>query len=106
MARLDRETVFEILVAHNRGEDRSVIAKRHNIDVGTVDYHVEKHERVYGSTSVVYALIKPVQSICQHPSTKCTICGKAQDFITRREREEITRLRSILSEHGIDPDQI
>lgn len=109
MPRLTAQTIQQILVEHSQGEAKSVIARRHEVDVSTVKYHVEKFENHYGSTSAVYSLIPPTPRACQHPSLKCLVCGKAQDHIHRREREEIAQLtqrldraNTILERHGYD----
>ena len=109
--RLSPETIREILVAHNNKVPTSRIAAENNIDASTVRYHIEAFESVYGSSSAVYALVKPVQRVCEHPSLKCLICGVAHDNIHRHELEEITRLnikldqaRDLLTGYGYSLD--
>ena len=96
MARLSKYQIREILIKNHQGVPRSQIAAQFNCDQSTVRYHIEQFERTYGSSAAVYSVIRPVQQICSHPSMKCSLCGKAQDAIRRREMDEITRLRAKL----------
>lgn len=96
--RLTTDTIHQILKAVSDGEARSAIAERFSVDPATVRYHVEQFENVYGSTSAVYSIIRPVQRACTHPSMKCLICGKAHDAIHRRELEEIRHLKRAFAE--------
>jgi transposase-like protein len=96
--RLTTEQIHEILVAVDKGETYSSIARRFSVDNATVRYQVEKFERTYGSTEAVYAVIRPVQRICTHPSCKCLVCGQAQDMIRRRELDEIRTLKARIVE--------
>ena len=107
--RLSPETIREILVAHSNHVPTARIAEANNVDPSTVRYHVEAFENVYGSSAAVYALVRPVQRVCAHPSLKCLVCGVAQDNIHRHELEEITRLkirldqaRDLLAGYGFD----
>jgi catalase len=95
--RLTPDIIHQILIAHNKGESRSVIAHKFSVDAATVTYHIEKFENTYGSTEAVYALIRPVQRACTHPSMKCLICGQAQDHIHRRELQTIRNLTTALA---------
>lgn len=90
--RLSKETIREILIANSQGEAKSAIAARYNVDVSTVRYHVENFERTYGASANVYAIVRPIQRACSHPSLKCLICGMAHDNIHRRELEKIESL--------------
>lgn len=96
--RLSKETIREILTAYSQGQTKSAIATTHQVDVSTVRYHIDAFERTYGSTGAVYALVRPIQRECNHPSLKCLVCGQAQDSIRRREAEEIERLTVKLNE--------
>lgn len=98
MSRLLPETIKEMLVKHSQGMAISKIAKEYLVDTSTVRYHVEKFERVYGTTSNVYCVVQQVQRMCHHPSMKCLVCGVAQDAIHRRELEEIIHLKTQLEE--------
>ena len=104
--RLTQETIRQIITAHNEGCTHSAIARTHSIDVSTVRYHVEKVEATYGTTNV-YSLVPPVRRACEHPSLKCLICGRAQDYIHRREldtirelKQKLERANKLLEAHG------
>lgn len=106
--RLSKEQIREILIANSQGEAKSAIAQRLHVDVSTVRYHVEIFERTYGASANVYAIIRPIQKTCNHPSLKCLVCGMAHDNLHRRETETICRLSSeldrakrLLSKNGI-----
>lgn len=110
--RLDGEQIRQIILAHNRGVAHSQIANDLEVDVSTIRYHVEKTERMYGTTIGVYAVVKP-KKICQHPSLQCLVCKAAQDNIRRREFEHIERLslalqkaNQILEREGYDPIKV
>ncbi len=96
--RLSKETIREILIANSQGEAKSAIAARYGVDVSTVRYHVENFERTYGASANVYAVIRPIQRACSHPSLKCLVCGMAHDNIHRREVETINALTTKLNE--------
>lgn len=95
--RLSREDIYQIIVAHNQGEKRSVIAERFSVDNATVTYHIEQFERKYGSTRAVYSLVQPPKKVCCHPSLKCLVCGRAQDNIRREELDKINHLTRALA---------
>lgn len=110
--RLDREQIRALIQAHNRGVAHGEIAATLSVDVSTVRYHVEKTERLYGTTIGVYAVVQPKKA-CEHPSMKCLVCGKAQDAIHRREIECIHRLTSALEQanerltrYGYEPVEV
>lgn len=105
--RLSKTQIQEILIAHSQGEAKSAIAARFNVDVSTVRYHVEIFQRTYGAPENIYAIIRPVQKACTHPSLKCLVCGLAHDNLHRRETEaicklssEVDRLKAILRRYG------
>lgn len=98
MSRLSPDTIRDILTKHSQGQAVTKIAREYSVDSSTVRYHVEKFERVYGSTDNVYMLIKSVQKVCQHHSLKCLVCGKAQDSIHRQELTEIHQLKTKLKQ--------
>ncbi|MER0170343.1 MAG: hypothetical protein DU489_07015 [Nitrosomonas sp.] len=76
----------------------SNIAKDHSVDNATIRYHVKQFEQIYGSTEKVYLLIKSVQKTCNHPSSKCLVCGVATDTTHRQELEQISQLKTKLAE--------
>lgn len=105
--RLSKQQIGEILLAHHNGEAKSAIAAKYNVDVSTVRYHVEIFERTYGQPENIYAIIRPIQRACPHPSLKCLVCGMAHDNLHRRETEticklssEVDRLKMTLRRHG------
>ena len=98
MSRLLPATIKEMLVKHSEGIPVSQIAREYSVDSSTVRYHVERFEKVYGSTENVYCLVKQVQKVCHHPSMKCLVCGVAHNAIHRRELEEITHLQTQLEQ--------
>jgi catalase len=95
--RLSKDQIREILIAHSHGEEKAVIAARHKIDVSTVRYHVDAFENSYSTTERIYALVRPVQVACHHPSLKCLVCGQANDNLRRRELETIATLKEQLA---------
>ena len=98
MARLLPETIKEILVKHSQGVAIALLAKEYSVDTSSVRYHVEKFEKIYGSTDKIFLEVQKVQRVCHHPSTKCLVCGVAQNIIRRRELEEIRNLKTKLEE--------
>lgn len=90
--RLSKNKIYQIVMAADQGRGPSQIAKEFSVDSSTVRYHVELFENTYGSTSAVYSLI-PKPKACNHPSSKCLVCGQAWDQVHRRELEEIMQLK-------------
>lgn len=98
MSRLLPETIKEILKKHSKGIAISKIAKEYSVDTSSIRYHVEKFERIYGTTDKIFIEVQKKQRVCDHPSTKCLICGIAQNAIHRRELAEIRNLKTKLEE--------
>jgi hypothetical protein len=90
--------ISDIILSFIQGETKAGLARRFNIDHSTVHYHVAKYERSYPEQGGVYAVIKmQAKKVCQHPSSKCLVCGEMWDQIRRAERAKIERLTKELA---------
>lgn len=110
MARLPDDVINKMIIAHNEGMPRAEIARTFKVDPSTVSYHLERIERLYGTTTVVYSLVKPEPKPCEHPSLRCLVCGMTSDHIHRRDLETIHHLQAALEQanriiitHGHEP---
>jgi transposase-like protein len=86
--------ISDIVLSFNQGVSKAELARRYDIDHSTIHYHIAKYERSYPEQGGIYAVIKVgVKRVCQHPSSRCTVCGDMWDQILHAEREENDRLK-------------
>lgn len=96
---LSRTEISEIIVSHNAGETQASLAQRFGVDHSTIHYHLNKYQRAYPEQGGIYSLIKiNIRKTCVHPSSRCTLCGKMKDELSRTEREIIRKLRAHLED--------
>lgn len=96
---LSRAEISEIIVSHNAGETQASLAQRFGVDHSTIHYHLNKYQKAYPEQGGIYAVIKVnVRKTCVHPSSRCTLCGKMRDELSRVERETIRQLRANLKD--------
>lgn len=92
---LSQVEIRDIVSSFYNGEAKHSIAQRLQIDNSTVHYHIRKYERSFVEQSTVYAVVKSdFRKVCNHPSVKCSLCGKYHDTFRREEQQKICELET------------
>lgn len=94
---LSQLQIREIVVASAEGSTDADVAERFSVDRTTVAYHRKKFEQAYPEQPSVYGRIKrDLRRCCEHPSLKCSLCGRHRDELRRDEKRIIRELREQL----------
>lgn len=107
--RLSEAEIRDIIMSNAKGESKLSIANRLGVDRGAVIFHIRKHEHAYDEDGTIYALFRAkMRETCNHPSLRCSVCGRMQDNVKREDMLEIARLKTViekqqllLSQHGL-----
>ena len=78
------------------------IAERFGIDNSTVHYHINKYERTVGDleSADFYSIVKVgIRAECNHPSLKCSCCGKYEDNLKSEQNQKIMKLEEQIKKY-------
>lgn len=93
---LSKVEIRNIVVSHFQyNETKQEIANRLSVDFSTVAYHIRQFETCQlESESDAYAQVKrDLHPHCDHPSFKCSLCGRHKDNLKEENRLVIQSLR-------------
>ena len=99
---LNSDQIKGIIELHVQQVPKLKIAERYGIDNSTVHYHINKYERTIGDieSADFYSIVKVgIRAECNHPSLKCSCCGKYEDNLKSEQSQKIIKLEEQIKKY-------